>query len=164
MTSSKTTPQQPQVVANEVTEFTPQEIVQFSDIYNKDPFYVFHTLDGTQPQTAGNYGLFFTALFPCEVVEAAVVWQVAAAAGTLQLEKLTGTTALDSGVVLFATAVDMTGTANTVNYPILTTTRANRQMAKGDRLALKDAALGATIVGLSITIKLRPQGKGHYGF
>lgn len=69
---------------------------RFEDIFNKDGFYVEANLPSTDPQTAANYGMVFTALRPCEVLEVSEVHGTLGTDGgavTLQLERLTGTTA-----------------------------------------------------------------------
>lgn len=139
--------------------------IDAKDIMNKDPFYVVKSLDGTAPATAGNYGIIFTALQGCEVIGFSEVHQTAGTDGgavTLQLEKLTGTQALDAGVVVLAATVNLKGTANTVVYPSLTATKADRQLNRGDRLALKDGGVMTAVAGLQVSIRLKSLGKGHF--
>lgn len=142
-----------------------ERIVDFQNVYNKDPFPVTASISGTAAATSGNYGMFYTALFPCEVLAVSEVHAVAgtdAGAVTLQVEKLTSTTAPGSGTNLLASAIDLKGTANTVVYPSLTTTVLNRQLAKGDRLALKPSGTVTAVSGVQVTCILKPLGKGHY--
>ena len=116
------------------------------------------SMAGTAPATAANYGNFFIAPFPLEVLQIQENHTVAgsdAGAVTLTVEKLTGTTALDAGTVLLATAFNLKATANTVQTGTLTTTRTALQMKKGDRLALKDVGTLTDVAGLSITLWLR---------
>lgn len=135
------------------------------DVLNKDPFVLTPNLFGTAPATAGNYGAFYTAPFPCEILAVSAVWETAATgggSGALQIEKVTGTTAVGSGTTLLATAFDLTSTANTVNYATLTATVLDRQLNRGDRLALRDSGTLTSCAGLQVTVLVKPLQKGHY--
>ena len=121
------------------------------------------TLPGTAPATAGNYGTFFTAQQPCVVVGFTEVHEVAgsdAGAVTLQLEKLTGTTAPNSGTNLLQTALSLKATANTVQTGAIVkssvpTLQNNTAYLKiGDRLALKDSGTLTAVAGLNVVVKL----------
>lgn len=139
----------------------------FNQVANKDPFLVSTSLPGVLAATASHYGVFFTAPFPCEIVRVSIVHSTAgsdAGSVSLQLEKLTGTQALDAGVAVLAAGYDLKGTANTVAFPALTTTKANRILEKGNRLALDDAGTLTAVAGVQVTVELRPLGQGHYRF
>lgn len=121
----------------------------------KKRFYVTHSLDGATGQTAANFGVIFNAPFDCYVSEVRVSWSTACDTNTtLNIERLQGTEALDAGDTILAANLDLTGTANTVNTPTLTTTIPNRSLKRGDRLALKDGGGGTALVGLCVTIEL----------
>lgn len=124
-----------------------------------DTFVVSATLDGAAAATAANCGVFFIAPFTCEVVSVREAHTTAgsdAGAVTLDVEKLTGTQAPDAGVaVLGATKVNLKGTANTVQAPALTGTTADKQLAAGDRLALKDAGILTAVAGVAVTVELK---------
>ncbi len=108
--------------------------------------------------TAANYGVFFVAPFACEVVSVREVHTAAgtdAGAVTLDVEKLTGTQALDAGVSVLAATVNLKGAANTVVNPALTATTANKQLAVGDRLALKDAGVLTAVAGVAVVVELK---------
>lgn len=128
---------------------------------NKLPatFLVTARLDGAAAATAANYGPFFIAPFACEVVSVRESHTVAgndAGAVTLDIEKLTGTQAPDAGApVLGATKINLKGTANTVVSPALTGTAADKQLAAGDRLCLKDAGTPTAVAGVAVTIELK---------
>ncbi len=142
-----------------------KERLLFTDIFNKDTFLAPFTFAGAM--AASNFGPFFTAHFPCEVLRVSVIWTTAGAGAgspTLQIEKLTGTTAPDSGVLLLTGTVALTGTANTVNWPALTMTKANRVLEKGDRLCIKDGGTPNDLRGLHVEVELKPLGQGHYRF
>lgn len=139
----------------------PSQVVEFRDIYNKDPFSIPGNLVGTASAVAANYGVIYPIHFPCEVMEFSATWETASLSGTLQLEKLTGTTAPGSGILLLSTAIDTSTTANTTNYGSLVIGSA-RQLVRGDRLALRDGGTLTSMVGLSTATLLKPLGKGHY--
>lgn len=101
-----------------------------------------HTVVGTAAATATNYGVFWIAPFACTLVEFREVHQTAgtdAGAVTLQLEKLTGTQALDAGATMLNATLSLKATINSVQTATLTNTFANRNLARGDRLAMLDA-------------------------
>ncbi len=121
-------------------------------------FTVVETLQGAAAATAANYGIFFIAPFACEVVSVREVHTTAgtdAGAVTLDVEKLTGTTAPDSGVSVLSATINLKGTANTVQAPALTGTTANKQLAAGDRLALKDAGALTAVAGVAVAVELK---------
>ena len=146
-------------------DFEVKKEIEYKDIVQKDSRMITHSLNGTAPATAGNYGIFYTALRAEEVMEISVVWQVKgsdAGAVTLTIERLQGTEAVTAGDVLLASTVDLKGDANVVNFPALTATKANRVLARGDRLALKDTGTLTALVGLQVTVRTNPVGKGNY--
>ncbi|MEW6016493.1 MAG: hypothetical protein AB1760_00300 [Pseudomonadota bacterium] len=122
-------------------------------------FTVSTTLDGANAATAANYGVFFIAPFACTVVsvrEAHTAAGTDAGAVTLDIEKLTGTQAPDAGVaVLGATKIDLKGAANTVQSPALTATAADKTLAAGDRLCLKDTGVLTAVAGVAVTVELK---------
>jgi hypothetical protein len=139
--------------------------IKNQDIQNKDGNEITVHLAGTLAQTAANYGVFFIANRPIEIMKIKEVHTVAgndAGAVTLQIEKLTGTTALDSGSTILTTAFNLKSTANTVvSYEGqgLTT---SRQLVENDRLALKDAGTLTNLEGVCVTIYYKYLGQGHY--
>lgn len=116
------------------------------------------TLDGAAAATAANYGVFFIAPFACEVVSVRAAHTAAgtdAGAVTLDVEKLTGTQAPDAGVSVLGATINLKGAANTVQVPALTGTTANKQLAAGDRLCLKDAGTLTAVAGVAVTVELK---------
>lgn len=77
------------------------------------------------------------------------------ASSTLQIQKLTGTTAAGSGTNLLTGAIALDGTINTVNTGTLTGTTANLQLAVGDRIcgACNESISAGGGVNISITLK-----------
>jgi len=134
---------------------------RFEDIENKDMQTVTVRLKNTDAATAGNYGAFFIAPRPYEVMEVHAVWSTASTSGTLQVEVLNGTTAEGSGSNVLTSTIDMSGTANTV-VSRKTSNLQNRQMVTGDRLALVDGGTLTNQVNLVVTVLIKPRGKGDY--
>lgn len=108
--------------------------------------------------TAANYGPFFIAPFPCEVVSVREIHTAIgtdAGAVTLDIEKLTGTQAPDAGVTVLAANINLKGIANTVQTPAISGNTANRQLATGNRLCLKDAGVLTAVAGVSVAVELK---------
>lgn len=141
---------------------------QNQDVQNKDGFYITANLVDTLPQTAANYGMFFTARHPCEVLRVTATWGVAATgggSGALQVEKLTGTTAKGSGINTLLTAIDMTATANTPvirEGKTLVTATSARQLKENERLAIKSSGTITALKDLQVTLYLKFLGRGEY--
>ena len=138
---------------------------KWENIENKDGFYLTVNLPTTQPQTTGNYGMFFTAYRSCEILQVTEVHAVAgtdAGAVTLDIEKLTGTTALGSGLSVLAATFDLKSTAYTLVRKIGRTLSDNRMLAPGDRLALTDAGVLTDLEGVQVTLYLKFRKRGGY--
>lgn len=115
--------------------------------------FVTAVLKNTEPQTAGNYGVFFIATRPCVLKAVSEVHEVAGSSTpTLQIERLTGTTAPASGTELLTTAFDLAGTANTVQRGVLK--KIPLGLSQGDRLALKDIGTLTALVGVTVTAEI----------
>lgn len=130
--------------------------VNFLDIYNKK-VWVPWTLSGTSAATATNYGVFFVVPVACYVTGVKEVHQTAGSDGgavTVTLEKLTGTSALDAGTEVLATALSLKATANTVQTGTLSATLGARTLAVGNRLALKDAGTLTAVANVTVLIEL----------
>lgn len=119
---------------------------------------VYLTVPGAQAATATNYGVVFLSTFPAVITK---IWKICQAAGTdagavgLNIEKLTGTQALDAGSTILTTNFNLKGTANTLEKGDLTAVRKNRTLAVGDRLALKDSGTLTAVAGVLIIIELQ---------
>lgn len=133
----------------------------YEQIENKDMQSVTVHLKNTEPATAANYGAFFIASRPYEVMEIRAVWSTASTSGTLMVERLQGTTAEGSGDDVLASTIDMSGTAATV-VARKTTDLQNRKLSVGDRLALEDGGTLTNQANLIVTVLLKPLGKGGY--
>lgn len=134
----------------------------------KDGFYITVDLFDTQPQTAANYGIFFIAWQPCEVISIQEMHGTkAGAAATVTVEKLTGTTTKGSGTALITTAFDLTVANNTVQIRQgsdfdRTTSPIPRQLKRGDRLAIKSTGTIAAVKDLQLTLYIKFLGRGDY--
>lgn len=96
----------------------------------------------------------FVATEAVQVTAVRAVYGVLAVAGTLTVEKLTGTTAPGSGTAMLTGTLDLSGTANTVLSGALTATTSTLQLAAGDRIGCVLATLTG-LVGCSVTIVLK---------
>lgn len=145
--------------------------ILFENIQNKHAEYLLINIFGGNAAIAANYGTFFTARHACEVLFISEVHEVAGGAGALlQIEKLTGTTAPGAGINLLTTSFNLNAAANTVQTRDATTTfdfvrsvNLPTIINVGERLALKHNGAGlAGTSGVSVTIYLKPLGRGHY--
>src|SRR3990167_1094918 len=117
-------------------------------------FIVPMSLLGTTPVTAANYGVFFTAHRPCELIRITEVHQVIGSDGgavTCDMFKLTGTQDPDTGgVTMLGATFNLKSTANTVVTGTLTATRRDRILDRGDRVTLRDSGTLTSVGGLQI--------------
>ena len=130
--------------------------IDFRDILKKK-IYIHHTIYGADAATAGNYGVFWIVPFECVISEIREVHQTLGTdvgAVTLQIEKLTGTQALDAGVPCLATAFNLKGTINTVNTGTLTTVPADIRLTRGDRLAMDDDGTLTAVANVTVIIEI----------
>ena len=121
-------------------------------------------LPGALPATAANYEVFFIALRPYEVMEVAEAHRVLGTHAdpvTVNIERLSGTEALDAGDTICVAGFNLKSTINTVVMK-KTVELQNRILNIGDRLALKDAGTLTDVAGLTITLLLKPLGRGDY--
>ena len=125
-------------------------------------FVVHEIIRDPQAATAANYGQFFIAPFDCAVVRVDEVHSTAGTNGgavTLDVEKLTGTTAEGSGVSVLASTFNLKSTANTVvnKFPSTSVTSnvPNKQLAKGDRLALLTSGTLTAVNNVVVVVILK---------
>lgn len=138
------------------------KFVANENVLRKDGISVAFPFLGTAGATAANYDQVWTCQRPMEILQVSAAWSTASSSGTLQLEKLTGTTAPGSGSTILATAISTAGTANTVNNVSGTGLTSARQFAPGDRLAFIDGGTLTGLVGLHVTIYFKFVGRGDY--
>jgi len=130
--------------------------IVWSDIKTRKTW-VRHTIIGTAAATAANYATFYIARFPATITgfwEVHEVLGTDAGAVTLTLEKLTGTQAPDAGTLVLASTLSLKSTINTVQAGTITSTIANRNLAIGDRLCLKDAGTLTAVSNVSVIVEL----------
>lgn len=111
------------------------------------------SLDGAAAATAANYGIFFIADRACEVTSVRLRYSVASTSGTLNIEKLNGTDALDAGDAILVSTISMSATANTT-YTGTLVSSVFKTLSPGDALALKDAGTLTNLIGLCVTVTL----------
>lgn len=135
--------------------------VLYSDLSQKQ-LYIHWNLPGTTAATATNYGVFLIAPFACTVMAFSEVHQAAGTAGgtvSLQLEKLSGTEAPDSGMNLLRTALSLKTTANTVQNGQLIQTASDGaldvNLALNDRLCLKDSGTLTSVANVSVIVTIQ---------
>lgn len=130
--------------------------IKYADISTKI-LQIHHTIQGTDAATATNYGVFWIAPFSCFVSGFKEVHQTAGTAGgtvSLTLEKLTGTTAPDSGSDLLNAAISLKATANTVQTGVLTQTTSRLSVSAGDRLCMKDSGTLTTVANVTVFVEI----------
>ena len=112
----------------------------------------------TDAATTTRYGVFFIAQAACVVED---VWEVHRALGTnggavtVDIEKLTSGQALDAGTTCLATALSLKTTIDVPQQGTLHATISRRQLARGDRLALKDAGTLTSVAHVCVTVVVR---------
>lgn len=127
-------------------------------MFNLDFWSIPVVVPGTSAATAGNYGTFFVAPFPCEVYEA---WETHKTAGTdpgavtLAVEKLTPGQALGAGVEVLSTTFNLKSTADECTRVKASTTTTSRFLNPGDRLALKDTGTLTAVEHVVVTVLVR---------
>lgn len=97
----------------------------------------------------------FVADQPYIVTGVSSIWGTASSAGTMNVEKATGTVAVGSGTAILTAAISNAGAAATVNTGTLVATTATLTLASGNRLNI---LLGGTLTNLvneNVTIGLR---------
>lgn len=135
----------------------------FTEIGNKDGFDHVVQLAGTAAATAANYGFLITASRAFELIKIKVRYSAASSSGTLQLERLTGTTALGSGTTVLTTPISLSATANTTyEFDVTNFVRNTNQLRENESFALVDGGLLVGLTDLSLTFYFFPQGKGEY--
>jgi hypothetical protein len=139
-----------------------QDIFPNEQVIRKDGFHLVFPFLGTAGATAANYDQVFTAMRAMEIIAVSECHSVPSTSGTLQIEKLTGTTAPGAGSTILATTISTAGTANTVITRQGNLLTSARQLKPGDRLAFIDAGTLTNLVGLHVTIYCKYVGRGDY--
>lgn len=100
----------------------------------------------------------FIATRACRLKAVSYMHTTGSTSGTLQVEKLTGTTAAGSGTTLLTGTIDLSATtvANTTTNGTLIATVASLTLAAGDRLSVKIAGTMTNLVGAIVTMMVAP--------
>jgi hypothetical protein len=137
--------------------------INFSDIQDKDGFYVIYPLNKHAVGSGvvySQYNYIFTAAYPCELIRCDYIYSVAGGAGgnTFYLQKVTKGT----GTNLSNTAMSFSATANTV-YTLNDFNILKKSIFKpGESLKINASASDTTLDGLNFTFYFKPIGKGNY--
>ena len=140
-------------------------VIRWENIKKKDGFYIHVNLFGTDAATAGNYTHFFTARYPLEVTHVSEVHATAgsdAGAVTLDIERLTGTTAPGSGDSILSSTFDLKGTANTVVEQSGSDMTSYSTLKQGHRLALVLTGTPTAVDSVCVTLYCRFANRGDY--
>ena len=118
-------------------------------------------LPDTEAGANARYDSFFTAEFDLEVISGQVSYRTnAGAAATVNVYKLTtGQTraqAITAGTKVFDSTFDLNTTAQTPVRQLATTTKINRILKQGDRLALVDTGTVSSCNHLIVTVHYLP--------
>lgn len=97
----------------------------------------------------------FIATEALQVVAVREVHGVASVSGTLNVEKLTSTTAPESGTAILTGTINLAATANTVNTGALSGTVATLQLAAGNRLGIVLAGTLTSLVGCMVQVEFK---------
>ena len=138
---------------------------KWEDIERKDGFYFTFTVPGLLAATSTNYTETKVIRHPMEVLRASEVHTTAgtdAGAVTLDIQRLTGTTAPGSGTSILASTFNAKSTANTVVSKEGAGLASNRQFREGERLGLAVSGVLTALAGVSITLYCKPLGRGDY--
>lgn len=127
--------------------------VAFESLTNKI-FYLPFILPGTTAQTSTNYSSIFIVPQTMVLLGVKEVHAVAGSGGTLQVQKLTGTTAPGSGTNMLSTTISLTATANTVQTGVLSTVLTDVQLKAGDRIGLVLSGTPTNLQNLNVVLQL----------
>lgn len=119
--------------------------------------HIHHTIPGAQAATATNYGTFFIVPVKSVLTKFEEIHQTAGSDGSdvlLNLEKLSGTTAPNSGDEMLSEDLSLKATANTLQEGSITTDTADRTLEAGDRLCLKDTGTLTAVANVSVLVEL----------
>ena len=122
-------------------------------------FPVVVNIPSTDAATAGNYGVFFVnptdRTFVVDAISEVHAVAGSGAESSLQIERLQGIEAVDSGDDLLVTQFGLNATANTVQDGLLTANGDLLVLQGGDRLALSDSGDLTAIEDVVVTVLLK---------
>lgn len=124
----------------------------------KDSITFFESVFIEAGATATDYGVFFISPCDCVVLsaqESHAVLGTDGSAVTLTVEKLTSGQASGAGVNVLTSTFNLKATINTPVELLGSTTTANIQLRKGDRLNLLTTGTLTSVRGVSVTVVLK---------
>jgi hypothetical protein len=130
--------------------------VNYQNLTNKSVFITVR-VPGTNAALTTNYGVFYIAPYACNVL---AIYEAHGTAGTdggsvgVNIEKLRPGVALDSGTILLPTAFNLKAASNYTYQGTLTPTLSTKQLAAGDRLALKDTGTLTSVADVCVIIEI----------
>jgi hypothetical protein len=126
--------------------------------------FISHTLQGTAPQTAGNYGIIFIARHPIEIMRISEVHTAAgtdAGAVTLDVKKASSGTAIASGTTLLASTFSLKSTADTPIVKEGVGLASDRILKENDRIGLVVSGTLTDLSDVCITIYYKELNQGY---
>lgn len=121
------------------------------------PFTVSHSLVGATPATAANWGYFYRAPFPIEVISVSERHATAgtdAGAVTFVVAKGASGTAVASATAIQTSTFNLKGTADT-EQTVVPDAGAPRQLSAGDWLGVKLTGTPTSLAGVVLTVTAR---------
>ena len=148
---------------------TPNKLIEFEDIQNKDSYVQCITIQGTSAATSTNYGYVLTSKsIAYEIIAVGEKHETAgtnAGAVTLDVVKVPDGTAISSGATILATTFNLKSTANTwvlKQGTNLSTARFIRIIQAGESIALKTTGTLTDVAGVHVCIFFKPVNNGSY--
>ena len=139
--------------------------MDFQELNEKDAYYITVNLEGDSPQTAGNYGRFFVARYPIEVLRVTKIQETKASnagAVTLDVKKVPDATAISGGVSILATPFNLKSADNTVVIKEGVNLNGNRILKEKESLALVSTGTLTDLTGVQVTVYFKFANRGSY--
>lgn len=136
-----------------------------NDVYNvKYGEYITHSIYGADAATAANYGIFFIARHPVEVMRVTETHAVAgthADAVTLDVKKAGSGVAIASGTSILSSTFSLKSTANTPILKESVNLSSARVLEEGDRLGLVVSGTLTDLSDVCVTIYFKNINQGY---
>ncbi len=126
--------------------------------------YISHSVFGASAATAANYGIFFTARHPIEVMRVTETHAVAgndAGAVTLDVKKAGSGVAIASGTTILGSTFSLKSTANTPISKESVNLSSARVLKEGDRLGLVTSGTLTNLSDVCVTIYYKNINQGY---
>lgn len=131
------------------------------EVVQKYGYLMSHTIYGSDAATSANYGVFFNATHPIDILRVVASWTANSTSGNIQLERLTAGETLTNGDDILATAFDTSTGANTSVVKKARDLDVTRVLPN-ERLALNASGTLTSLVNFSLTIYYKPVARGEY--